>query len=171
MCIRIYIYIYAYIYAHVHIFYVCLYVYKYLCMYLYIYIYKHIYIYINVYREIYRKAYIHFRRCTRREYDSHANQLWVGSIDWHLCLQQSPIQLGFLNTWDLPSHIWMSHVTYKWGKSCMDESCHIRMNHVMSKWDLPMYSACKRLANVHAKDLPMCMQKTCQCACKRLANV
>ena len=75
---------------------VCMYISIYVCI--YIYIYKHIYIYINVYREIYRKAYIHFRRCTRREYDSHANQLWVGSIDWHLCLQQSPIQLGFLNT-------------------------------------------------------------------------
>jgi len=31
-------------------------------------------------------------------------------------------------------HIWMSHVTYKWVMSHMNESCHIQMSHVTYEW-------------------------------------
>ena len=51
-------------------------------------------------------------------------------------------------------HVWMSHVTYEWVMSRMNESCHVCMSHVTYEW--VVYEAC-HIWWIHVT----CMNKSC----------
>ena len=156
MCTPIYTYIYTYIYIYV---YICIYVYIY--TYMSIYLYMYIYIYIYIYTYVYIDIYICICICTSINIYAYTRVCCAGTA-------RSDCWASLCCGTNESCPIWMSHVTYEWVTSHMDEVTAglpyvaVWLSHVPYEWvtahmNRALYIWMKWLLIVRFPlDFPMC---------------